>query len=87
MVVEIDLVHETRDSFSVVPLDAIVDIRGNEGVIYLLNEADSRVEEKPIHIFTIAAGMVALVEPVDAGRKVIIRGQQSLRNDTRVRVL
>ena len=87
MVVEIDLEHETSVSYSVVPLDAVVDIRGNKGVIYLLNEDDSRVEEKPIHIFTIAAGKVALVEAVDAGRKVIVRGQQSLRNDTQVRVL
>ena len=87
MVVEIDLFHETAESYSVVPLDAIVDVRSNQGVIYLLNESDYRVEEKQVHIFTITAGKVALVEPVAAGRKVIIRGQQSLRNDSLVRVL
>ena len=87
MVVEIDLEHQTSESFSVVPLDAIVDIRTNRGVIYLLDESDNRVEETPIHIFSITGSKVALVEKIEAGRRVITRGQQGLRNDTLVRVL
>lgn len=87
MVVEIDLAHETKESYSVVPLDAIVDVRANRGVIYLLDETDFRVIEKPVHIFTMTGDKVALVERIEPGQKVIVRGQQSLRNGTLVRVL
>lgn len=87
MVVEIDLINESEESFSMVPLDAIVDMRGNRGVIYLLDESGTKVSEKSVHIVAITAGNVALAEPIPAGTKVVIRGQQSLRDNTSVRVL
>ena len=87
MVVEIDLLHETEQSYSMVPLDALVDVRGNRGVIYLLDESGERVNELPIHIVTISGGWVALAEPVPAGASVVIRGQQSLRQNSHVKVL
>jgi hypothetical protein len=87
MVVEIDLIHKTQQAFSMVPLDALVDVRGNQGVIYLLDEASSKVQELPIHIVAISGGYVALAEPVPAGTSVVIRGQQSLRDKTLVRVI
>jgi RND family efflux transporter MFP subunit len=87
MVVEIDLSHETDASYSMVPLDAVVDLRSTQGVIYLLDEAGLRVEEKTVHIMAITGNSVALVEPIAAGRKVVVRGQQSLRDKTPVRVL
>ena len=87
MVVEIDLVHETETSYSMVPLDALVDLRSNRGVIYLLDETAGQVEEMAVHIMAISGDRVALVEKLSAGRQVVVRGQQSLRNATRVRVL
>jgi len=87
MVVEIDLIHETEQSYTMVPLDALVDLRNNQGAIYILDETQTRVNEVPVHIVTISAGWVALVEPVPEGSKVVIRGQQSLRHNSDVRVL
>lgn len=87
MVVEIDLLHETEQSFSMVPMDALVDVRGNQGKIYLLDESGKQVNEVPINIVTISGGWVALAEPVPAGARVVIRGQQSLRQNSNVRVL
>ena len=87
MVVEIDLIHETQQSYTMVPLDALVDLRANQGSIYLLDESKARVSEIPVHIVMISAGWVALVEPLPEGSKVVIRGQQSLRHNSDVRVL
>ncbi|MBT4161229.1 MAG: efflux RND transporter periplasmic adaptor subunit, partial [Gammaproteobacteria bacterium] len=87
MVVEIDLLHETDAAFSTVPLDALVDVRGNQGAIYLLNDSEDQVTEVPINILAITGGRVAIAEPIEAGLKVVIRGQQSLRDKSRVRVL
>jgi len=87
MVVEIDLIHETETAFTVVPLDAMVDLRGNAGVIYLLEPATSLVEEVPVHIASITGNSVALIEPIQAGRQVVIRGQQSLRHGAEVNVI
>ena len=87
MVVEIDLIHETTESYTMVPLDSLVDLRSNRGTIYLLDEAGQEVEQRTVHIMAVTGAMVALVERIDPGRKVVIRGQQSLRDHTRVRVL
>ena len=87
MVVEIDLSHESEQTFSMAPLDAMVDFRNNQGVIYLLDPTGEFVEQQTVHIVAITGGSVALVEPISAGRRVVIRGQQSLRDQTRVRVL
>lgn len=87
MVVEIDLMHKTDQPFSTVPLDAMVDVRGNQAVVYLLDDAGDSVEELPVHIVAITGNRVALAEPIEAGRRVVIRGQQSLRDQAQVRVL
>ena len=87
MVVEVDLLHETEETFSTVPLDALVDVRGHRGVIYLLDEEDSRAREIPIHIVAITGGSVAIAEPLPAGTSVVVRGQQSLRDMTPVKVI
>lgn len=87
MVVEVDLFHQTEERFTTVPLDALVDVRGNRGVIYLLEENDSRARELPVHIVAITGGNVALAEPIPAGTSVVIRGQQSLRDMTPVKVI
>ncbi len=87
MVVEIDLIHETSDSYTVVPLDAMVDLRRNRGVVYLVDTATNRVQEMPVHIASITGSSVAIVEPIEAGRAVVIRGQQSLRDGAEVNVI
>ena len=87
MVVEIDLFHETEASFSNVPLDALVDVRGTRGVVYLLNETQGTVSEVPVNILAITGGRVSVAEPIPAGTRVVTRGQQGLRDKTQVRVL
>lgn len=87
MVVEIDLIHETENAFTTIPLDAVVDLRGNQGVIYLLNQAGDQVEEVRVNIIAITGGKVAIAESVQTGRKVVVRGQQSLRDQTRVHTI
>ena len=87
MVVEIDLIHESTEKFSMVPLDAMVDLRSNRGVIYLLDESGNTVREQTVHIVAITGGNVAIAEPITAGTSVVIRGQQSLRDNSRIRVI
>jgi RND family efflux transporter MFP subunit len=87
MVVEIDLLHETDARYSTVPLDSLVDVRGNRGVIYVLNDTADMVSEVVVNIVAITAGKVAIAEPVPAGTRVVIRGQQSLRDQASVRVI
>lgn len=87
MVVEIDLSHETPDVYSVVPLDALVDLRRNRGAIYLLSEAGDSVTEIEVHIVSVTGSDVALMEDIPAGANVVIRGQQSLRDKSPVHVL
>lgn len=87
MVVEIDLIHETLESFTVVPLDAMVDLRRNRGVVYLVDSTTNLVEEMQVHIASITGSSVAIVEPIEAGRSVVIRGQQSLRDGAEVNVI
>ncbi len=87
MVVEIDLVHETAQHYSVVPLDSVVDLRANRGTIYLLDESSNRAIEQTITVVAITGNSIAVLEPLIAGTPVVIRGQQSLRHDAVVRVL
>lgn len=75
MVVEVDLLHETSETFSTVPLDALVDVRGNRGLIYLLDEGDTLAREIPVHLVAITGGSVAVAEPIPAGASVVVRGQ------------
>ena len=87
MVVEIDLSHETPEAYTVVPLDALVDLRRNRGAIYLLSEAGDTVKEVEVHIVSVTGNHVALMEDIPAGTNVVIRGQQSLRDDSPVHIL
>ena len=87
MVVEIDLSHETDTIYSVVPLDALVDLRRDQGKIYVLDHGGQHVEERVVHIAAITGTNVALVETLPAGGQVVVRGQQSLRHLVPVTVL
>lgn len=87
MVVEVDLLHETRMTFSTIPLDALVDLRGNRGKIYLLDESASHAVELRVNIIAITGGNVAIAETVPSGASVVVRGQQSLRNMTPVKII
>ena len=68
-------------------MDALVDVRGNRGLIYLLDEGDTLAREIPVHLVAITGGSVAVAEPIPAGASVVVRGQQSLRDNTPVKVL
>ena len=87
MVVEIDLTHQSEQPYTIVPLDSLVDLRGNKGVIYLLDEAGETVEERHVHIMTHTGDSVALVEAIKTGRSIVVRGQQNLRDHAHVDVL
>jgi RND family efflux transporter MFP subunit len=87
MVVEVDLTHETQQSYTMIPLDALVDLRANQGSVYILDESQTQVSEVTVNIVMISAGWVALVEPIPECSKVVTRGQQSLRHGSDVRVL
>ncbi len=87
MVVEIDLIHKSENVYTTVPLDALADVRGNTATIYLLDETAQKVKEQIVHILAITAGSVALVEPIGAGQRVVVRGHQGLRDNSPVVVL
>ena len=50
MVAEVDLYQSSSEAFATIPFDALVDLRGNRGTIYLLNAGRNRVTEKSVTI-------------------------------------
>lgn len=85
MVAEVDLYTMSDRPFAVVPMDALLDLRGNRGRIYLLSADGSHAVEKAVTIESINGEDVAIVENLSFNR-VITHGHHNLTDQSPVSV-
>ena len=86
MVAEVDLVKETEETFAVVPFEALLDLRKNQGTIYLSSKDQTTAVEKKVTINNIEGDQVSLVEDLSAYTMVITRGQSVLEDQTAIAI-
>lgn len=66
MVAEVDLYHTSDQNYSLVPFDALVDLRGRRGNIYVLNDSRSAVQQVSVTLVSVQGLQAALKEDLDA---------------------
>jgi RND family efflux transporter MFP subunit len=87
MVAEVDLSRISDKLFTSVPLDALLDVRGVSGTVYLLDSETNSVVERRVTIQSIQGEEVALAEPLEGYTEVVVRGHQNLRDGSSVNVV
>jgi len=87
MVAEVDLYQTSDQNYSLVPFDALVDLRGRSGNIYVLNGSKSVVQQLPVTLVSVQGQQAALKEDLNAYSEVVIRGQQNLQDGSDVKVM
>ena len=87
MVAEVDLYQTSTDEYTLVPFDALVDLRGTSGNIYALSNDQQTAIEIRVTLVRVQGTTAALKEDLSAYSAVIIRGQQNLLDGSRVRVM
>ncbi len=80
MVAEVDLYKETDQLFTIVPFDALLNLRQNKGLVYVVSEDGTTAIAQPVSIESIDENQVALIEDLSDYTLVIVRGQQRLQD-------
>lgn len=86
MVAEVDLRQTSEAPFTVLPFEALLEVRGDDGLAYFLDADDAVVRERRVTIRSVDGDRVAVEEDLGAFDAVVVRGQQRLRDGLRVRV-
>jgi RND family efflux transporter MFP subunit len=84
MVAEVDLIKSSERTYSIVPFDALLDLKKNKGNVYVLNNEDTTVTERVITINSIDGEVVALEEDLSQFELVVSKGHQGLRNGSAI---
>jgi multidrug efflux pump subunit AcrA (membrane-fusion protein) len=84
MVAEVDLIKSSERTYSIVPFDALLDLKKNKGNVYVLNKQDTTVTERVITINSIDGEVVALEEDLSQFTLVVSKGHQGLRNGSAI---
>lgn len=77
MVAEVDLMKATDRPYTILPFDALLDLRGNRGVVYLVDD-EGRAVEKAVTIYALERDTVAVIEDLGPYREVVVRGHYGL---------
>ncbi len=86
MVAEVDLRQASARPYSVVPLDALLEVRGDAGFVYALAPGDARARRRAVTIHSIDRDRVAVEEDLGAFANVVVRGQDRLQDGAAVEV-
>ncbi|MFN3237605.1 MAG: efflux RND transporter periplasmic adaptor subunit [Pseudomonadales bacterium] len=81
MLAEIDLTIQSEEFYSSVPFDALLDVRGNRGVVYLLRasaDSESTVIARTITIVSMRREWVTVAEDLTDFSTVVVRGHYGL---------
>jgi RND family efflux transporter MFP subunit len=87
MVAEVDLYQTSEQSYSLVPFDALVDLRGRSGNIYVLDESRKAVQQLAVTLVAVQGLQAALKEDLGSYHEVVIRGQQNLQDGSHIRIM
>jgi RND family efflux transporter MFP subunit len=86
MVAEIDLVKTSTRPFSIVPFDALLDLRKNKGNVYVVSDDGHTVIERVVTINNIDGDAVALEEDLSQHKLVVSKGHYGLRDGADIRI-
>jgi RND family efflux transporter MFP subunit len=86
MVAEVDLIRVSEKTYSIVPFDALLDLKKNRGAIYLVNSQDNTVVEQAVTINSIDGEAVALEEDLGSFELVVSKGHHGLRDGASIRI-
>jgi RND family efflux transporter MFP subunit len=86
MVAEVDLIKNSDRPYSIVPFDALLDLRKIRGHVYLVDQAGAAAIEKAVTINSIDGHLVALVEDLSEFELVISQGHHGLRDGDAIRI-
>lgn len=86
MVAEVDLIKKSPNAFSVVPFDALIDLRRNKGKVYLVDPASGNAVEQNVTINNINNDRVAVEEDLRAFELVVSQGHHALRDGALIRI-
>ena len=85
MVAEVDLRQASELPFSVLPFEALLEVRGDDGLAYFLEAGSEIARERSLTIHSVDGDRVAVEEDLGAFEAVVVRGQQRLRDGSPVR--
>ncbi len=86
MIAEVSLYQDSEETYSVVPLDSLVNLRDSKASVFLLGE-NNKVHKKLITVKAISGDRVYVLEPLSMYESIVIRGQSGLSDGAPVVVV
>lgn len=87
MIAEVDLKKVSDQVYSIIPFDALLDVRGIRGTVYLTNTGTASAIEHDVTINNVNGDQVSVLEDLSAYDQVITRGHHGLKNQSPVIVI
>ncbi len=86
MVAEVDLYQTSEQSYTTIPFDALINLRGTEGTVFVPTN-DNKVSSRKVTIQAIQGPMVAIKEDLRTDKQVVTRGQGKLVEGANIRIV
>ena len=86
MVAELELHKKSAQKYYIVPLDAVLDLKGKRGKIYLASQNRSVAVEKSITINNVQTEFVSLIEDLSGYSDVITHGHHGLQDQSSIKI-
>ena len=86
MLAEIDLIKTSERGYSSIPFDALLDVRGSRGLVYLIENSANLVREQQVTIISLNKDVVTVAEDLRSFQSVVIRGHYGLQDRSPVLV-
>lgn len=86
MVAEVDIRQSSDERYFQIPFDALLELRGDSGVAYVLAPGESRVQKRSVTIHSIDRNRAAVEEDLSVFETVVVRGHDRLQDGTVVEI-
>ncbi|MBT7371287.1 MAG: HlyD family efflux transporter periplasmic adaptor subunit, partial [Gammaproteobacteria bacterium] len=86
MVAELELKKQSDHEYYVVPLDALLDLKGTRGKIYLVSGDQSHAIEKIVTLNGVHHEFVSLLDDLSGYRSVITHGHHGLKDQNPIKI-
>ncbi len=87
MIGEVDLIKASERAYSIVPFGAMLDVRGNRGIVYVMNDGSPLANEVAVTINNIRGDAVSVLEDLSIYSDVITNGHHGLKDQSSVSVV